>query len=115
MEIERDQSNGCAILRVQGEIVLEVLHQLKHEFHRCITDEEYYVALNLEHVTALSSSGVGAIMGFSRELNELGGQLILASVAPVAEYVIELLRLRELFTLAASEAEAIDLLNASRG
>lgn len=65
------------------------------------------VVVNLENVTFVSSSGVGALLAHSEVAREQGGEFRLASPPSVVMKTLKLLNLDEHLKLYPNEAEAV--------
>jgi anti-anti-sigma factor len=65
--------------------------------------------LSLEKVTYIDSSGVSWLLHAHREFARSGGRLVLHTLSPMVQQVLQLLKLNKLFTVAADEREALQL------
>jgi anti-anti-sigma factor len=67
------------------------------------------ILLSLEKTTYIDSSGVSWLLQARRQSTRAGGRLVLHSLSPMVEQVLRLLKLLSQFTIAANEAEALQL------
>ena len=67
------------------------------------------VLLSLEKTTYIDSSGVSWLLHAHRESAKSGGRLVLHSLSPMVQQVLQMLKLMKLFTIAADEPEALQL------
>jgi len=108
--VQRENLQGCVVLRFQGKFDLESHGALKALFAELLVEDEPRVVLNLREVRGISSSVVGALVGFMRELQAAGGRLALAELSRNAALTLNLLRLEEFFPVYSSETEAASAL-----
>ena len=73
------------------------------------------VALDLEQGGAIDSSGVGWIMACHKQFLAAGGKLVLHSLPPMIEQVIQLLRLHSILTIKPDRASALAHLSQAKG
>lgn len=64
------------------------------------------VAINMEQVDVLDSSGVGYLLNCNNRFKDEGGAMALHSISPVAKNVFRVLNMHLVFTICANEAEA---------
>jgi anti-anti-sigma factor len=64
------------------------------------------VLLDLERATFIDSSGIGWLLICHKHLRQAGGELIIHSVPPLIEQVLELVRLPKIIHVAADAASA---------
>ncbi len=64
------------------------------------------VLLDLERTTFIDSSGIGWLLICHKHLREAGGELIIYSVPPLIEQVLELVKLPKIIHVAADAASA---------
>ncbi|MCR9120081.1 MAG: STAS domain-containing protein [bacterium] len=65
------------------------------------------VAINMEHVEVLDSSGVGWLLNCNNKFKDAGGAMALHSLSLVAKNVFRVLNMHLVFTICANEAEAV--------
>jgi anti-anti-sigma factor len=68
------------------------------------------ILLNLEGSQSIDTSGVAWLARTHNAFTQAGGQLVLYSVPPTVLDLLDFLRMRSLFHLAADEATALDLI-----
>ena len=69
------------------------------------------VAIDLQRVDFLSSSGVAILVGLKRRVEQNHGKLVLFAVQPVVEDLLRIMRLTQYFTFAPDEATALTSLH----
>ena len=107
MEILRSVTNGCVVLQLKGRIDLYNVHMIRDAIGSVIAEGGNKLIMNLENVTYIDSSGIGAFIGEQRKLKISGGGMKLVNVqGPVAQ-VFKLSRLYAFFDIHESEEEAL--------
>jgi len=73
----------------------------------------HHLVLNLEQVSFIASSGVGALLAAAEQFRESGRSLSLVALAPPVDSVIRLLNLDQFLPIHATEATALASLKAA--
>jgi anti-sigma B factor antagonist len=73
------------------------------------------VLLDLGKTGFIDSSGIGWLLTSHRSFKEAGGRLILHSVPPMVDQVIQLLKLQNLLTIKPAMPEALALAKQTKG
>jgi anti-anti-sigma factor len=71
------------------------------------------LVLNLEGVTFIASSGVGALLAVAEQFRESGQAIRLVALSPAVDSVIRLLNLDQFLPIDATEDEALSALKAA--
>jgi len=115
LHIQQAVEDGILILRVDGELDLETAPALKKAVERGLLGAQVHnLVLNLSGVSFIDSSGIGVLLGRYKELSQVGGQVVLASLEPQVETVLELSGLGRVIPFAESEEEALRLIARGR-
>ncbi len=72
-----------------------------------------HLVLNLEQVSFIASSGIGALLAIAEQFRESGAELRLVALAPSVDSVIRLLNLDQFLNIQASEDDALGTLKAA--
>jgi anti-sigma B factor antagonist len=107
MEINKRQSNDVIILDIAGEIDLYNAPEIKDMINQLIEDQKYNVIINLEKVSYIDSSGIGALISSLSSLKKYQGGLKIINVYASVRKVFELTKLTSFFEIFDSEAEAL--------
>jgi anti-anti-sigma factor len=67
------------------------------------------LVLDLRAVEYLTSMTLGKLIMLNRKAQAAGGRLVLCGLTPAAEEIMQLTRLRDLFSVCATEPEALSL------
>jgi anti-anti-sigma factor len=89
------QENGVLVLTVTDAHVLDDVAQgLRRDFAAIIPQAAAKrIVLDLHHVVAMSSSGVGALISLLRRVREIGGELVLCRLSRNVAWTLQLCRL----------------------
>jgi anti-sigma B factor antagonist len=66
----------------------------------------YKVLIDLDRASYINSSGVGWLVGCHKNFERAGGKMVLHSVPPSVDHVLQLLKMHRFFTLAPDEQAA---------
>ncbi len=72
------------------------------------------LAVDLQKVDFLSSSGVAILVGLKRRIDTQSGKLVLFGVQPIVHDLLRVMRLNQYFTFAETERDALALLRPAR-
>lgn len=111
MEISRRQSGDVVILDVNGEIDLYNAPEIKDTINKLIEEKKYNVVINLDKVSYIDSSGIGALISSLSNLKKYQGGLKICNVSGSVRKVFELTKLTSFFEIYDSEQEAIAAFN----
>jgi anti-sigma B factor antagonist len=107
MEISRRESGDIVILDVNGEIDLYNAPEIKDTINKLIEEKKYNVVINLDKVSYIDSSGIGALISSLSNLKKYQGGLKICNVSGSVRKVFELTKLTSFFEIYDSEQEAI--------
>lgn len=103
----REAGDGIAILSVQGEADAFTAPRLKQEMLSWLDRGVNRIAVNLEEVTYLDSTGLGVLIGGLKRSRERGGDLVLVCPNDRITRIFEITGLSRIFDMLASEEDAI--------
>ncbi|AAN50294.1 STAS domain-containing protein [Leptospira interrogans] len=107
MEITRRESGNIVILDINGEIDLYNAPEIKDVIAKLIEEQKYYTIINLEKVSYIDSSGIGALISSLSNLKKYQGGLKIINVSGSARKVFELTKLTSFFEIFDNESEAV--------
>ena len=102
-----DQVSGCVVVRAGGEIDARTVRA----FHEVVTEAASlasHVVIDLDQVTFVDSSGLGALINARNSARERGGSMSLVSPPPVVRRLLGSTRLHDVFPIHDSLAEALN-------
>ncbi|AFM13618.1 STAS domain-containing protein [Turneriella parva] len=107
MEISQREKDAITILDIQGEIDLYNAPEIKDIIQKLIEAQKYNVIINLEKVSYIDSSGIGALISSLSNLKKYQGGLKIINVYASVKKVFELTKLTSFFEIYESEGEAL--------
>ncbi len=107
MEISQREKDGVVILDIQGEIDLYNAPEIKDTIQKLIEAQKYNIIINLEKVSYIDSSGIGALISSLSNLKKYQGSLKIINVYASVKKVFELTKLTSFFEIYNSEEEAL--------
>ncbi|MFC1504162.1 STAS domain-containing protein [Spirochaetota bacterium] len=107
MEIITRDREGIIIFDIKGEIDLYNAPEIKESIKQQIDQGHKKVIINLENVSYIDSSGIGALISSLSNLKKIGGGLKIINVYDSVRKVFELTKLTSFFQIFNSEDEAI--------
>lgn len=107
MEISQREKDAITILDIQGEIDLYNAPEIKDIIQKLIEAQKYNVIMNLEKVSYIDSSGIGALISSLSNLKKYQGGLKIINVYASVKKVFELTKLTSFFEIYESEGEAL--------
>jgi stage II sporulation protein AA (anti-sigma F factor antagonist) len=100
------------VVRLHGELDLVVADEFRTGVDRELERRSVRnLVLNLEGVSFIDSSGLGAIIGRYKRISRQGGKVIITRAKPQVKRILELSGLMKIIGMSASEAEALRKLN----
>ena len=112
MELRRIQENGAVVLAISGEIDLHASPQLRSELREILAGKALVLLVDFSGVEYIDSSGLATFIEYVREAAASGGKLALFGLKPKVRTIFDLVRLNELFVIAADLASAQEALAA---
>ena len=110
MEIETREDDQISILSISGEIDLYNAPKLKDKIQSLADAKCYKIIINLDKVSYVDSSGIGALISSFSNLKKFGGSLRICHVAGSVRKVFELTKLTYFFDIDNTEEESLSAL-----
>ena len=108
MEITKKSKGDIVILMIVGEIDLYNAPEIKDIINKLIEERNYNIIIDLEKVSYIDSSGIGALISSLSNLKKYQGGLKIINVYGSVKKVFELTKLTSFFEIHDSEDEAVD-------
>ena len=108
MEINVTESNGVAIINLQGRLDLSSGSTLKEQIKLLFSDDKSNVHLNLAEVEFINSSGLGSLVSIMKETRLLKGRLTLSDLASYVQEIFDITQLSHIFEIYATQEEALN-------
>ena len=107
MDINKRTKDEIVILDITGEIDLYNAPEIKDIINELIEEQKYNVIINLEKVSYIDSSGIGALISSLSNLKKYQGGLKIINVYASVRKVFELTKLTSFFEIYDSEDDAL--------
>lgn len=101
---ERD---GWAVLAVTGEVDVATAPRLREQLVGLVTEGRHRIAVDLEGVDFLDSTGLGVLVGALKRVRTHDGELALVCTQPRILKVFEITGLTKVFPMYGSVDEAV--------
>lgn len=108
MDITKRTKGEIVVLDILGEIDLYNAPEIKDIINGLIEQKKFNVIINLEKVTYIDSSGIGALISSLSNLKKYQGGLKIINVYASVRKVFELTKLTSFFEIFDSEDTAIE-------
>lgn len=107
MEINTREVNNVTIFDIVGEIDLYNAPDIKEIIKKHIEQQKYNVIVNLEKVSYIDSSGIGALISSLSNLKKYQGNLKIIKIHGSVKKVFELTKLTSFFEIYEVEEQAV--------
>ncbi|HON79099.1 MAG TPA: STAS domain-containing protein [Spirochaetota bacterium] len=107
MDINKRAKDDIVLLDITGEIDLYNAPEIKDIINKLIEEQKYNVIINLEKVSYIDSSGIGALISSLSNLKKYQGGLKIINVYASVRKVFELTKLTSFFEIFDSEEDAL--------
>jgi stage II sporulation protein AA (anti-sigma F factor antagonist) len=107
MELSFAETNSCLIVNIEGDLDLHTAEHFKQQVDEKITAGNHNLILNFTQVNFVDSSGIGAILSKYKQLNNLGGKLVIANISPQIKRIFEVSGILRVIDIYSSEKEAV--------
>jgi len=105
-----DPAITAKFFKIKGYLDAHTVLQFDVEVEKVLDQEAKYLVFDLSELQYISSSGIGSLMGVTQKLNKEGGDLVLTKLSQKVDNIFDLLGFNKIFTIAASNEEAIEML-----
>lgn len=99
------------VVRLEGELDHHEASDLRNSWQEVMRSYDIrHIVLNLEQLKFMDSSGLGVILGRYRELQPLGGEMIICAISPMVKRLFDMSGLFKIMREASGEEEALNYL-----
>ncbi len=95
------------VLDLNGELTINTIAEFETVLKTYLQEKKLKVILNMNRVTYLSSTGIGALFSNVKEFQKMRGELKIAGLSQQNRELLDLLDLPELFHRYPDETEAV--------
>ena len=107
LEFHRETTDDVVLLRLHGNLDAMTAPELRPTIDELVTNRSVKVVFDLNGLTLIDSSGVGAIVSLFKRVRLLGGDVKIARLANQPKEIFRLLRLDRAFDLFETVEEAV--------
>ncbi len=111
MELKIRKTGENYIIDLEGEMDLYNSYKLKDLVTKMVEKDVKKIVINLDAVSYIDSSGVGALIYICSIIKKLNLQLAMANIHGSVKKVIDLTKLTDYFPITTTIEEAISLFN----
>jgi len=99
MEFSREEKDDLTVVSLTGEVDMKSSPELRQELREVANSSVSRVAINLQDVSYIDSSGIATLIECLKNVSQHGGKLTLIGVNDDIYPVFELAHLTDVFTL----------------
>lgn len=111
VEYTASKEKEITILRISGKVDLDSHATMVRLLQKLKEEKVEKLILNLAGVQIISSSCIGAILHFYKDMQSVGNVMVLSEISEVTSRVFELLQLHDSFVRFADNQKAIEYIN----
>lgn len=106
LEFNLESLDDVEVIKLKGNLDALTAPELKPTIDKLVASKKVKVVFNLQELTLIDSSGVGAIVSLFKRVRMLGGDVKIACLANQPKEIFRLLRLDRAFDLFETVEEA---------
>lgn len=108
MDIQsKERDDNILVLKLEGEIDIYSSSDVKDSIINSIDSGVKNIIIDLENVSYIDSSGIGAFISSLAAIKKIGGKMCFIQVSESVKKVFELTRLTNFFKIYKNEEEAV--------
>ncbi len=111
MELNQREEGAVTIIAVGGEVDLYNAPELKEKIQQLVEEKKLKVVINLDRVSYVDSSGIGALISSFSNLKKHDGKMRICHVTGSVRKVFELTKLTTFFDIDGTEQDSIVAIN----
>jgi len=107
MDLETAVVNNIPVLRIDGKIIGEAVHQLQQEMLRQLDASGGMLVLDITGVPLMDSSALGTIVATLQNVKRNNGKIVLLNPQKSVQNVLSITRLDTIFEIFTDKADAV--------
>ncbi len=107
MKVKRNDRDGVAVLRLEGEFDSFETELVREGFDACISDGLHCVAFDLEDLQFANSTTIAYFITAQKQARDLGGRVIIARPSDFLQKTLVTLGLDHVFAIVPTLDEAV--------
>jgi anti-sigma B factor antagonist len=109
MKINQRHKDGTEFFELAGELDFHTSPQLREKFQAVVQKQIRKIIVNVKQISYIDSSGLATFVEVLQKVKKYSGKLVLTELQPAVRSVFEIAKLDQVFSLAGSEDEALQL------
>ena len=97
MQITKRVKDKFVILGISGNLNMNNVKLVKKVFDSEVEKGAKFIAIDMQNLTYIDSSGIGSFIGLMRKLKGIGGQIYLVNMSPDIEKIFSMTKLLAFF------------------
>lgn len=111
MKVTTIMKQGVLVISLEGELDVSGANQFREAVDQALdATGAKHILLNLQGVAFIDSSGLGAILGRYKRIDQVGGKMVIIYLEPQVRRIFELAGLMKIVTIYESEEKALELI-----
>lgn len=110
MKIAQRQQDKIDYFEITGDLDFGTSPELREKLQQAFTRHASQIVINLKSVPYIDSSGLATFVDALKKSKQSNGKLVLTELAPAVLSVFEIAKLDKIFTITATEVEAVRVL-----
>ncbi|SET88595.1 stage II sporulation protein AA (anti-sigma F factor antagonist) [Salinibacillus kushneri] len=108
LSVQFESKHHVLLVRLSGELDHHTSEDLKHQWQSEMKKADIqHVIVNMESLSFMDSSGLGVMLGRYKEVQELGGEMVVCSLSQSVRRLFELSGLFKIVRLEENEDAAL--------
>lgn len=107
LQVNYENRDSVVVVRLEGELMLESVEQLKVEFNEHMSSHKYFL-FDFKGVTMIDSSGLGYIVYCLKRVKETRGAIKIAHLVDQAKLIFEITRVNSILDIYDDEINALN-------
>ena len=91
LKLQAQESNGVVVVEIGGSLDLETHRTFKKKIRRLVDEGKIFILFRMHELTAIDSSGIGAMLAMFNTVREYGGNV--GIVGDIQSKVLDIIRL----------------------
>lgn len=108
MELRIENHHAIDVIAISGRLDLVSSSTLKDTIRQRLAERRVQIVVDLEKVTFINSSGLGALISALRDVRLTGGRIVLCRLAPYIEEIFTLTGLTRVFDCYGTVADSLE-------
>ncbi len=108
MELRIENHHAIDVIAISGRLDLVSSSALKDTIRQRLAERRMQIVVDMEKVTFINSSGLGALISALRDVRLTGGRIVLCRMAPYLEEIFTLTGLTRVFDCYGTVADSLE-------